>query len=348
MQFSRRQFLTYSAVGLAAGVAGCSDEGEVTNPTENDDDPQVSDQTPDGAASETSTPTPDSDGAVAELGEELIYTEGDKKLSFTASDAVLQDAIITSYSNVLSSQVPSNANHTFLLLTVSVENIGDEQIRTPADPVFVLNGRQYEREYILQGTDRYTSYNELLPGSQVTGELAYAIPPSEAQGQVVVDFSTFGEATTGTWTINTGDLERTTYEYRGLSPGEVATFGTETRQYEITARAATEAQSYTYSSNGYEFEETPSDGNKFVFVPVTARNTGEQAVHVPSIYDMSLLSGSSQYSATIYFGNNDYESGAIDPGIRRTGQVLFEVSQSVSDYTFQVDFTREITASWNL
>ena len=117
----------------------------------------------------------------------------------------------------------------------------------------------------------------------------------------------------------------------------------------MTAVSAEESQLYTYGSGQFDYEQTPAEGNKYVFVTVRAENTGQSIVSVPTTYDLSLISESSQFSSEFYRGDQTvYEGGEISPGINREGIVLFEVPESASSYQLQANLTREIGATWDL
>lgn len=350
MKFTRRRLLEYSSAGLFTALAGCASDDEVNRQTTDQGSAEPSQSTsPDSTQSETETNTTESTReAVAELGETLVYTSGDKELAFTVSQAALQDAIVTARSGRLSSTVPDNRDHTFLRLFVELENQGSERVTAPGSLVFSTDGTQYEPTYTGFTENEYESYKEILPNNRTSGWLIFSVPPQAAEGRLIVNFSNFGDAVTGEWVLNLGDLERETFDFTGKSKGDIITFGTDATQYQIGAIAVEQTQSYTYTSNDYEYEEEASEGNKFVLVTVNAENTGETSVYLPSIYDMSLRTGSSQFEPNLYLGDGAYEGGEVSTGIQREGKVLFEVPQAASSFTFQTNLTRNISASWSL
>lgn len=358
MEFSRRKLLKYSSAGLIISVAGCAEDEVVSDPTQGGTTVQTTQEdtfvdrtettTSQETEPETEATTETSSESVAELGETLVYTAGDQELAFTVSEASLHDAIVTTFSNMLTSTVPENRNHTFLRIKVQLENRGDERVRSPGSLLFSLDGTQYEPSITVSTDNRYESYNEILPGNSTSGWLTFAIPPKQTEGRLIVDFSTFGDAVTGKWIIDVGELNRVSYDFSGKSIGEAVTFGTETTQFQVSASEIEETQSYTYSSGDFEFEAEAGDGNKFLLVTVRAENTGETVVDLPSTFDMNVRTGASQFESGLYRGENAYEGGEVSPGIQREGKVQFEVPQSASSYEFQINLTDDITATWEV
>lgn len=361
MDSKRREFLGLITVGGVLSISGCAgDDGEVSDPSDEQSEPASGSDNDSDTGSESdadSDPDPDSDSDsgsdssddnVAELGETLVYTNDDQQLAFKVAEASLHDAIVTSYSSTLSSTVPENPDYTFLDLLIEVENQGSEEISTPGELTFTLNGTQYERTFTGIIDNSYEEYNDILPDNHYSGRILFPIPPNNGEGRLVVNFSNWGDAVTGEWIINLGDINRQRHDYTGNQPGDMITFGTDQRQYQIGAIDSEEAQSYTYTSNGYEFKEEASEGNKFVLVTVGAENTGDSAVFLPSVSDLSIRTDSSQHDTATYFGSDAYEGGDVSAGVQREGIVLFEVPESLSGYSLQVDLTLDLTGTWEL
>jgi len=365
MQSDRRSFLRYCSAGVAAVIAGCNEQGEVTNPTETDlvsptsgtrsqgvrSTPQPTETDspmPTATATPTVTGTSTPQDTVAQLGETLFYTRGDEELAFTVSQASLHDVFNQSRSGTLYSFVPENEDHVFLRMLIEVENKGDERVITPGELVFVMGGTQHEITFRGTSEGRYQPNNELVPDTSTSGWLHFSIPPSGEVGRLIVDFNRFGEAVTGEWVIDSGDLDRATHDYTEMEVGQQVPFGTDSTNYQVGVTDIEETLSYTYTSNGYDFEATADEGNKFVLVSVRAENTGETDASLPSTVDMSLVSGSTQTDESYYRASPAYEGGEVAPGVERQGSIEFEVPETASNYTLRMDLTRHITATWDL
>ncbi|MFC6756193.1 MULTISPECIES: DUF4352 domain-containing protein [Haloarcula] len=345
MHMDRRRLLALASSGLALGIAGCSEEGTIGTPDgedEEEDDPADSTATEEASEADSST---------FELGETAVYRESDDdELAFTPRDADLKDALVYSNSSSLYSEVPDQSGRTFLRVEVEAENTGSEPVDVPADPPLTIDGKQYETTFTsAYSNSSYDQFQEIQPGASVSGWLVYEIEPSDGTGELIADFDQFSESTTATWRIDVGSLERETYDYPDLSAGDTLEFGTEDRRFSIGPTSVEEAQSYTYSSSDYTFEEEPDSGDKFVFVTLSAENVGDERVTVPSTFDISLIAGTSESDVSYYSGDRtEYEGGEISPGIAREGILLFEVDESATSYELAVELTSEITARWNL
>lgn len=343
MRLNRRSLLALASSGLAASVAGCSDDGTVGTPDDDDDEEESN-------GTEEST---DTDDSAFTLGDTAVYRNDREELSLTPLNARLLDVILytSSYSNSLSTEAPEQSGQTFLTIEVKAENTGSEPLMLPGDPVLVLDGTQYETIYTSAYSDTgYDQYREIQTGVSVTGWLVYEIAPSDSTARLIANFEEFTSLTRAGWRIDLGSLDRETLEYEDLSMGETAEFGTEDQRYTIGPTDIREAQSYTYSysSDRYEYEEEAADGDKFVFVTIAAENVGSKRVSVPDTYDISFIAGNSQHSVGYYQGQDEYEGGEIAPGIVRDGVVVFEVDESVSSYELQIDLSNDVTATWSL
>ena len=102
------------------------------------------------------------------------------------------------------------------------------------------------------------------------------------------------------------------------------------------------------SSGSYEYDDEAAAGSKFILVTISAENVGSERVAVPSTWDMSLITGDSQYGEGYYSGGDEYRGGGISPGMVREGVVLSEVDESASSYELRIELTGGITASWTL
>jgi hypothetical protein len=330
MNYSRRKFIGVTGVVIGVPISGCSEDtdGDVVTPTDGQDDGDA----------------PSSDGV--NVGETLLYQQDGKKLAFTIKSAELRDHLIYTQSNYIYSEVPETQDHTFLLLRTKVENTGESPVSTPDGLTLVIDGSQYETAGAYSFEPRYDGYNELLPGASTEGWIIFPVPPVDSQARFSVDFSSFGESNTGTWLISLSELERIQYDYSGNELGEKISFGTDQTMYDIGAIEVNETQSYESESGDYIIDS--GDGKKYVLVNCEAKNTGENTVSVPDRFSMSLLTDSKQFDAGGYRGSDAYEGGEISSGIQRSGIVQFEVPQSTSSYTLQVNLTDNINATWNL
>ena len=351
MKFTRRDLLKFSSVGIVAGLAGCGEDAEVV--TENQDDNSGNEDGQNGNSDNSQNPDQQTDqqSTTFEFGETAVYTSGDaSELAITPTQAQLRDSLIYTTSNSVFSEVPDSSEQAYLTIQVEAENRGSESVRTPSSVVFTHDGSQYDVTYTQKySNSTFVNYSEIQPGAATTGWVVFMIQPNDSEGRLIAEFTAFEDAPVAEWTVDVGGLDQITRDYSGLSAGETATIGTGTTQYSTTAVSAAETQSYTYGSGQFDYEQTPAEGNKYVFVTVRAENTGQSMVRVPTTYDLSLISGSSQYSSGLYRGDQTvYEGGEISPGITREGIIQFEVPESASSYQLQANLTREISAMWDL
>ncbi|WP_181684664.1 DUF4352 domain-containing protein [Halorhabdus salina] len=262
----------------------------------------------------------------------------------------MQDALVWATSGRLSSTVPQTSGHTYLLVTVNVENTGGEAVYVPTTAAFLLNGNQYDITYS-SGLNQqsYNGFQEVQPGSSRTGVALFSVPPKQMEGQFVLQStSAYGDDPTAIWNINLGEIEHETFDYSDLGLESGIQFGAGNSLYRLSLQDWTTNNGYTYTTGDFEQEHTPSDGNKFVICEVYAENVGENPVRIPGTYSMSLIAGNSQVDAGIYRAENErYQGGEIAPGIVRQGKILFEVPSSASEYTFRTSLTGNITASWS-
>jgi len=112
----------------------------------------------------------------------------------------------------------------------------------------------------------------------------------------------------------------------------------------------------TYTAEGYngETEESPEDRGQWAFANVYVKNETGQSAYSPTGF--SLVSGSAQYDSEILFNEpvnkgDKYESGELQPGIERSGWIVYELPAdlSVSDLTMawsKSTFEGEISVNW--
>lgn len=358
MNISRRQLLLISSAGIA-GLAGC-EETEVNTPADQDDsDGSNSDgSSGDGSSGDGSSGdggggedqnNDGNQGGTFELGQTAKFSVGeDTTINFTPTSAILHEALIYASSGLIFSEIPESSDRLFLAVEIVAENTGGESFRPPSSIVFTTGGTQYDTTFTSTYSDSsFAQYSEIQPGASRTGWVVFEIPSGASEGSLVAEFQTISGSATGVWSIDLSNVDRQTLDIKGLSLGETAEIGTDRTSYSVAAVSAEETQLYDYSSGDYEFTQEAGEGMKYVLVTVQASNTGERAVSIPGSFQMSLISGNSQYDADLYRDTNDaYEGGEISSGITREGIVQFEVPQSASSYTFQVNLTQDLTATW--
>lgn len=347
MQHTRRKLLSSGLTLAVAGIAGCADEGEVETPTE--EPVQEDSSESDGSEAEltpTATPTPETQ--VVPLGETLVYSGEDAQLAITAETAMMEDVLVDSTQNVLSTRQPESPDNTFLLVKFRAENQGSNPITLPGRSAFLFQNTQYDMRAPAAGYKAYQGYQEVQPGTSIEGWLRAEIPPVEGTGEVVLQFESIQDnPPTARWKINLTDIERTTYDFQDLEVGTQVKFGTEQTRYAVAVTGTEETTSYSYETGGFEYTEEPGSGNKFVLTEIQAENVGETPVTIPGPFEMSLIAGSTQVDAVRYRAeSNVYEGGEIAPGVKRSGLVQFEVPESASSYRININLTRHVAASW--
>lgn len=83
--------------------------------------------------------------------------------------------------------------------------------------------------------------------------------------------------------------------------------------------------------DGYSDYDAPP-GKKWLFVELTAENTGESPAYGPSDYDVKALAGNTQYNPDIYIGEEyeAYEWAELQPGITEEGVIVYAVDEDVA------------------
>lgn len=286
------------------------------------------------------------------MGETGTFRNGDGgRLAFTPTDAEFRDALVHTSGNQLRARTPTDPDATFLVVYLTVENTGSEGIDLPTRPSVVVDGRQYDMEFeSVSGTTGYDAFNELSAGSSMDYVSVFEVPPSDATGQLVVNFLSYGESTTKKWRLDLSELDRSTFDFTGLEPGSDAELGTSDTGYRLTVEGTSRRDTYQYTTHdGQQQEVEAADGNTFLFVSLAAENTGQTPVYVPDRYDMRLLADSTQYEPENRLPDeNAYDGGELAPGVVSSGVVPFEVPTDASGFEFRLSLAGDIPASWDL
>ncbi|SEN92695.1 protein of unknown function [Halorientalis persicus] len=361
MRTRRRWLRTLGASGLAIGLAGCTGGG--SDDTPNGGSPPAGDSGPgDGQTT---------DGAAVsgrDLGEFVTYTEGDGELRLAATDARLTDYVVGTYGGRLESIAPDggitdseNENHLFLLVNLRLENTGDETLAYPKGFSFeAKSGSEHER-VPLEHTDAVYTFpipdeypHQLEAGDEESVWVAFVVPPSTTAGTLVADLSEWGfDDEPSEWAIDVSRLTPQTHDFEGLDPGESATIGNENRGMAVTVRnVREETGSFETTFSGNETTvDPPPEGRKYVLVDLALENVGTELISAIRPSRMSLVGDDWDADPRSYTADDTYNRGplgAIDPGKTKSGYVVFTVPSDATAYTFTVDVTLDITASWSL
>ena len=114
---------------------------------------------------------------------------------------------------------------------------------------------------------------------------------------------------------------------------------------------------YTYEAYGGGTEEkSPEDRGQWAFVNVYTKNETGQTAYSPLGSEFSLITGNSQFDSTFLINDpvdkgEQFEGGELQPGIERSGWVVYELPAdvSVSDLTMAWSKTTiggEISVNW--
>lgn len=164
MDMERRLFLSTSlGVGLT-GLAGCTtDEGSAGDSGDEDDTTDAED----GSAAE--------DGTQHDVGERFTVGSGEKSIRYTVEEATLARSVGTSSFN-------TDADGLFLIVVLSMENVGDETIDITSRHLQVVDseGREFDAD---TGANVYVSQDARFDAEGITFE---QLQPGIRQTRVVV------------------------------------------------------------------------------------------------------------------------------------------------------------------
>lgn len=339
MQLSRRQCLIAGGATVTA-LAGCT-SGSGTAGGSGDDEETSTD-----AVGRTTSSGP----LRLKFGETAVFTNDEAvELEVTPTDARLTEAIITGGkggNDQVYATSPDDPDSLYLLVTFELRNAGSSETKIPGGLFFTASGEQVSRTVREVPGQNYGDLDWVEPGETVRGTVLFETPADAESGVVEARFRTLFQSPPVEWELGLSELPRKTFDFEGKSPGEAIELGTEEYRYSFTALGTTESTEYEASNEG---TQTPADGNKFVFVEVESENVGTSPVTLPSPYDMRLVTADSKFEAGTHKNLDErYRGGPSDPGEVRTGDVLFEVPESVSSYTLQVEFSNGPIGTWQL
>lgn len=107
--------------------------------------------------------------------------------------------------------------------------------------------------------------------------------------------------------------------------------------YSLTMGKPDLVDSYRYEDydGSIERKQPDGDGKQFAFLPVTAVNNSGQVEDSPYSGDMAIIAGNSQYDAEYLYEDpidygEEYESGELQPEIKRDGWVVFIIDASIT------------------
>ncbi len=149
------------------------------------------------------------------------------------------------------------------------------------------------------------------------------------------------------------DVDPDTHEFADLAVGESATVGNANVGLEFTVRGVREESGnfeYPYSGETYTADPPPV-GETYVFVDVGTENIGETSVVPTAVDDMRMSGDGWEAGSLSYQGDDTYNRGereAVDAGATNAGYVVFSVPADPERFTFAIDVTTDITASWRL
>lgn len=362
----RREYLTILGVFGAATIAGCSeenddpqvessddesnnDESDSGNGSEDGQDSQNENQDSEGESDDSGEEDDDSgeDDTTFELGETAIFTQENQEIEFRAHNARLTNALVSSISNSLVSDLPES--DLFLLIDATIENVGSETASVPRTVNLVVDGTQYEQSFVGSASldNPYSNFTELRSGAEQTGTLVFSVPDTDAAARLFVEWGSL-ETVTGEWEFNLEDIDREIFDYSGNGIGEPIEFGTEEIRYQLSVQNIELSRSYTYEGFGGTQEEQASSGQQWAIANISAQNTGERTVSVPGTFSMRLIADGQQYQSSVYLGDNGYTGENLSSGSTTEGVVVFEIPDTVSQVRLEVELTQGLIAEWIL
>lgn len=334
MGLSRRGYLLAGGTVLSTSVAGCQGRSE-------------------SAATEASSGETERSGEADPLdlqfGETAVFTnDAAVELHVTPTAARLTEAVVVGREStgVVFANVPDSADSLYLLVTFHLENKGSEKTKIPNGLSFSANGQGGRETMSDFPTQAYGKLDWLDSADSVEGTALFEVPADADSGVVSATFQTLFDSPPVNWTLDLASLSVTRYDVEGKRPGEAVELGTEAYSYSFAALGVRETNSY--ETGGGE-KHTAADGKTFALVEVESENVGSEPVTVPTAFGMRLVTADDEAEAGEYQRTEErYDGGETDPGAVRTGEVLFELPESASEYTFEVELAHGLVGTWEL
>ena len=159
------------------------------------EDPSTSDPSANGGGENAGTGESSSEGVSHEMGETFTVGSGDRSVEYTVQEATTVDSIGTS-------MVSEEADGTFVVVRMTIENTGTEPFTVTNDHLKLFD--EEERTFSATTTiymsqdDRFEadslSFEELQPGLSITRNVVYDVPPGQSYGLQVEGTSMFSTA----------------------------------------------------------------------------------------------------------------------------------------------------------
>ena len=175
----RRQFLVACGVAAVAGCSGSSD----SNPNGGDssdgggggsgDGGDGGDSTPEPTPTETPTP---SGPPTHEVGDSFTVGSGEQSVRYTVTE-------MGTASEVGADVVAEEADGTFLLVSLQMENVGDESFNVSSNLFTALNAEDQEYDVDTDALatlgDSALIFEQLNPGLSTEGQIVFDVPAGE-------------------------------------------------------------------------------------------------------------------------------------------------------------------------
>ncbi|MFP8951768.1 hypothetical protein ACLI4Z_02175 [Natrialbaceae archaeon A-arb3/5] len=329
---NRRQYLCAAGAATAGSLAGCtSDTPDTTTDAESD----TSDET-NADDSDDEQPPAELDQEALRMGESvLFYTEdGSKELTFRPSDPLFRDVLITDRPDqgLVASDLPAD-DSLYLTVQIGMENVGERSVDVPTTIELHVDGTTYSHKRTALN-DEYSITQALDADESTTRYAVFEVPQdrSDAAGRLTAEWGGV-ESATAEWDVDLGEAPRERASFEGKSVGETVMIGTDDVRFSVAFQSVT----------------TEDDGDETsVFATLSAENTGERTIQDPTIRGVSLLADGQEFDPEPYDGDDEYESGELDPGADRSGVFHFRIPQSIEPDELRVALTSDLEATWNV
>ena len=132
--------------------------------------------------------------------------------------------------------------------------------------------------------------------------------------------------------------------------------GSEVRYNDLLIKLTKYEFSDSYKTD-YDYEETPPEGAKFLWIYLIVRNDGKNSTNSPSSYEFTLIYQNKQIDTDgIYStrpGYDEFNSGDIFPGISREGWLRFTLPKAAQSNQLTINYKPtqlfdDTYYSWNL